>query len=201
MENLLHNKWVLFGGVAVVALGGWYFISNANASAAASSSPDTANLYSATPAVYSSGTGTPVDTTGNSSLSGTTGNSSVDYLNALISAMSASGAGSTGASAAEIAMQQSLGEKSIASNQTIALANVDATQNSTLAQLAGTLSQTITNTGISEQQILATNGTQSVTVTGVSVANKPKYNYTIGGSAGGIVLPSGQTIGGKGSAG
>jgi len=195
MENLLHNKWLLYGGAAVLAIGaGYWYFSNAAASAAPASAPDTSSMYSSIPYTYNSGTGTPVDTTGNTDLSGSTGNSSIDYLNALAQIAAVSGAGSTNASAAELSLQQTLGQKSIQANEDIALANVGATQNATLAQLAGTLSQTITGTGIAEQQIQATAGNQSVTVTGVSIANNSKYNKVLAG-ANGIVLPSGQILG------
>lgn len=178
MEDLLHNKWLLYGGVAVAAIAGYWFLSNyeANAAANASAAADTAasDYYTGTPvdtSAYTSGTGTPVDTTG-----GSDGSSTSDIASVLAAFAAQGQTNDQVNTAAEIAMQTQLGQASIDSNNTIAQLDANVTEQANLTGLASTVDENLTSSRLSQQNFTVTDGTNVISANGVNIFQKASQN-------------------------
>jgi hypothetical protein len=195
MNNILHNKAVLYGGGALVAIvAGLYLYGHVGASAAAPAA-DTSSLGSSlTPITYSSGTGTvPLDSSG----ADAGGSSSVNALMTILQGLAASN------SAADAAYQNKsldlsyrLGVKNIDATTSIANSNTTASLASTLGAIGAQLASTVVNAkATSAVSGTLTGAGQNFNftveqVTGNSAWNKPLINV----SGGGITLADGRIV-------
>jgi hypothetical protein len=195
MQNILHNKAVLYGGGALVAIVAGLYIFNSVGSTSAAAAPAVNTFGSTlTPVTYSSGTGTvPIDSAG-----GDTGGSST--INALMATL-------TGLATASNQSTADYQNKSLDLSYALGVKNIDAnsamnSQNATygLAAALGSIGAQLAQSVVSAKATSAVSGTLNGAgqnfnftveqVTGNSAWNKPLVNV----SGGGITLADGRLV-------
>lgn len=195
MENLLHNKIVLYGGGAVLALiaGVWIYGAVGNSAQAAPATSALDNYGGLAPVVYSSGTGTvPID----SADSNTGGQSSLDYLSSLLDFQKYQSDQTAAYQNKSLDISAMLGRKNIDSTTQINLANTSANLTTGLGAVASAIAASVVNakaTAAVSGQINGGGQNFNFTVeqlTGNSAWNKPLVNI----QGGGITLADGRIV-------
>lgn len=196
MENPLHNKVVLYGGGAALAIVAGLFIygSIGNANAAPAPAATTLDNYGGlAPVTYSSGTGTvPIDSAG----SDTGGQSSLNYLSGLLDLQKYQSDQTAAYQDKSLNIAAMLGKMNIASTEKINLRNTDASLAMGLGGVASAIAASVVNakaTAAVSGQINGGGQHFDFTVeqlTGNSAWNKPLINV----QGGGITLADGRVV-------
>lgn len=193
MENLLHNKMVLWGGAAVLAViaGVWVYSSVGSSTSAAA--PAAAALDTGAPVLYSSGTGTtPIDSSGVS----TGGQSSLDTLASLLTAQQGNTQAQQDYQNASLTASYNLGMANINANQNMNNANTSAALTSSLATVAAALTQSVVSAKATSAVTGQINGGgQNFNYTVEQITGKSGWNTVLQNQqGGGITLANGQVI-------
>lgn len=196
MENLLHNKAVLWGGAAVLAVvaGVWvYGAVGGSAQAATPSSALDTSLSTGAPVIYSSGTGTtPID----SGSVSTGGQSSLDTLSALLTAQQGNTQAALDYQNKSLDYSYQLGLANINANQNMNTANTSASLTSSLATVAAALTQSVVSAKATSAVTGQINGGgQNFNYTVEQLTGKSGWNTVLQNQGGGgITLANGQVV-------